>query len=81
MEEETTPTQAELEANFATFGDEVSWDKVADLVRAGRDVWSFGYDSNETTQFATISEEDLEYFEWGEDYVSDWAPFRVAPSD
>lgn len=71
--------QADLEKRFETFGEEVSWDKVPELVRAGREVYSFGYGSDEQHDFVTISESDLDIFEWGEAYILDWAPFRVAP--
>lgn len=70
--------EADLAERFAVCGEEVSWDKVPALVRAGRDVWSFGYDSNEDYDFTTISEDDLESFTDAAS-VSDWAPFRVAP--
>lgn len=70
--------QADAEERFKTFGEEVSWDKVPDLVLAGREVWSFGYDSNDPTNFTTLSEDDLEFFTSEAD-VSDWAPFRVSP--
>lgn len=74
--------QAKMEENFKTFGEEVSWDKVPELVRAGREVWSFGYGRMQIDMeddFTTIDEDDLEIFKMGEAYVSEWAPFRVAP--
>ena len=74
---------------FATFGPEVdAWDVPA-LVRACREVWSFGYGDDEEF-FTTIGEDDLWAFEpesEGGDMgvVDSWGPFRLdattTPSD
>lgn len=78
--------EEQLIAAFATFGDEVKREDVPALVRAGRDVWSFGYGDDED-EFTTITEEDLWAWEGiphvntepAPDVVASWAPFRVSP--
>jgi len=83
-----TPEEA-----FITFGELVDPTDVPALVRAGRDVWSFGYggDTLQADEFTTISDTDLWAFEglghdeapdepYGYDaVVASWGPFRVAP--
>lgn len=77
----TTAEDREALDRFATFGPEVDSADVPALVRAGREVWSFGYGVDGDEDFTVLYEEDLWAFE-GEDaddaVVRSWAPFRVA---
>jgi len=78
---ETGETFGEARKRFATFGDEVPWQIVPDLVRAGSLVWSFGY-GDDPKEFTVITDDDL--WAWGDlsevegpGVVNSWAPFRV----
>jgi len=67
--------------NFISMGELVDPIKVPDLVLAGRQVWSYGYDANDTA-FTTIEVDDL--WAWqgdpmGQLAISWWGPFRVSP--
>lgn len=68
---------------FATLGPEVPAELVPDLVTAGFEVWSFGYDEDDPDDFTTLDTGDLWAFSpadpIGPPTVASWAPFRVAP--
>jgi len=71
-------------AVFARFGELVQPGEVPALVRAGREVWSFGYGSDdlEPDEYTTLNEDDLVWFDGspiGRAVVKSWAPFRVSP--
>lgn len=74
---------SDAKKQFVTYGELVKPEDVPDLVRAGREVWSYGYGVNlPDNEFTTIDESDL----WAWDgpradpyIVWDWSPFRVAP--
>jgi len=77
---------------FSSFGELIESALVPALVRAGREVWSFGYGAElAVDEFTVINEDDLWAFEgsregaagWVEPdpaVVASWAPFRVAPA-
>lgn len=70
-----------LEESFATFGQPITIDQVADYVRAGRLVWSWGY-GDDDWQFTIIELEDLWFIEESPaDADVAWGPFRLAPPD
>ena len=82
------PTEYALWMDFRKHGNlfGVTADEVPALVRAGREVWSFGYgwDSGdlEPGEYTTIEEDDLH---WWEDVtveaiavVDSWGPFAVS---
>jgi len=75
-----SPDDAE---GFASFGREVPASDVPALVRAGREVWTFGYGRDDDDEgFTTLQLEDLWAFDGPEAdpaIVADWAPFRVEP--
>jgi hypothetical protein len=75
---------------FSSFGELIEAALVPDLVRAGREVWSFGYGAElAVDEFTVINAADLWAFEgalegsagWVDPdpaVVASWAPFRVA---
>jgi hypothetical protein len=77
---------------FSSFGELVVAAVVPALVRAGREVWSFGYGAElAVDEFTVINEDDLWAFEGALEgaagrvdpdsaVVASWAPFRVAPA-
>jgi len=77
---------------FSSFGELIEAAVVPALVRAGREVWSFGYGAGlAVDEFTVINDDDLWAFEgaregaagWVDpdpDVVASWAPFRVAPA-
>lgn len=75
--------EAPVDERFASLGDPVAAEDVPDLVRAGREVWSYGYGDDD--DFTTIEASDLWAWEGdGSIYRADpavvkaWGPFRVS---
>lgn len=83
------PTEYALWLEFRKGGDlyAVSAEEVPALVRAGKDVWSFGYGWDqgelEPGEYTTIDEGDLDWFDMntpeGRNVVDSWGPFAVEP--
>lgn len=68
---------SDLETAFATLGEPVTIEEVAELVEAGRTVWSWGYGDSES-EFDPLDEDDLWFiYESPEDANIAWGPFRV----
>lgn len=60
---------------------EVPADEVADAVRAGREVWSFGYGWDDDEDFCPLDASDLWAFEDdANDTVESWGPFMAYES-
>jgi hypothetical protein len=62
------------------FGIEVDITFVPGLVRAGFDVWSYGYgqmDNDDPGTFTVITEDDLDAWDDADDLPADWGPFAV----
>ncbi len=66
------------EARFATIGPLVETADVPGLVRAGVEVWSFGYgEDNDDPGFTTIEQSDLWAWDEGHEWMAEeWGPFR-----
>jgi hypothetical protein len=62
------------------FGIEVDITFVPALVRAGFDVWSYGYgqmDNDDPGTFTVITEDDLDAWDDADDLPADWGPFAA----
>jgi hypothetical protein len=81
------PTDGELANRFESLGSLVDAADVPALVRAGIEVWSYGYDADDPEMFTTLDKSDLWAFEpspedsfdveIGAETVASWAPFRA----
>jgi len=66
---------------FVALGEPIDSADVPDAVRAGRVVWSFGYDDDDPDNFTTIDTGDLWAWLDSPAVVASWAPFRVTDPD
>lgn len=81
------PTDAELAARFESLGDLIDAADVPAAIRAGIEVWSYGYDADDPELFTTLDASDLWAFEptptddpaYAAGIVESWAPFRADP--
>lgn len=81
FDEDTGETVGEAKARFAKLGEaEVDADMALALIKAGYEVWSFGY-GDDPAEFTVVDEDDVEVFEDDvEDAAHSWGPFRFDPT-